>query len=153
MTIWTLLAVPRSDYRHVRSLGADARANFRLWINATQCRSGKFKHWYDDSTQRLLQVFVEFDERALAKAAGAFWCRERKMWLFATNRPDDEPPRFIRHRLHEPPVVALEVPYGMKDEVKAAGFRWHAASKRWVIAQRRAEAALARAPALRAYAV
>ena len=153
MTIWTLLDVPRSDYRHVRNLGADATAGFKLWVNATQRRTGVFKRWLDSSAQRTIRVYVEFDEREAAKACGAFWCRVRKEWLFATSRSDDGLPGFIRRRLQPPGMVAVKIPFNLKDAAKAAGFRWNAPDKTWVIAQKRAEAALAKAPVLRPHVV
>jgi hypothetical protein len=153
LTIWTLLVVPRSDYWHVRKLGADASAGFKLWVNATQRRTGVFKRWLDGSAQRTIRVYVEFDERAAAKACGAFWCRVEKEWLFATSRSDDELPGIIRRRLQPPGMVAVNIPYNLKDAAKAAGFRWNASDKTWVIAQKRAALALARAPVLRPHVV
>ena len=156
MTIWTCLDVPRSDKAHVLALGADqgpaegCRSTWYLWITATQFRSGKFKRWYDDTFQRSFPVYIDFEEREHAKSCGAFWCPERKAWLFATSRKDAELPQFIQSRREPPAVVSVEVPWALKDVAKSVGFRWNAEAKTWDIPRNRVKAALAAAPALTA---
>ena len=148
MTIWTLLDVPRSDYWHVRNLGA-CPDRFRLWINATQCRSGKFNRWYDNASQRTFQIYTHYDERQQAKDEGAYWDPDRKAWFFSTSRTDGELPDIIRGRLKMPELVCVEVPRLLKDVAKTVGFRWNAQAKMWVIPRNRVRAALAAVPELR----
>ena len=108
MTIWTVLHVPRSDYWHVRRLGAETEyKSFRLWVNATQVRSGVFRPWLDPASQRTFSVDVGYDERDEAKQNRCFWDTDAKRWLFATCRSDANLPQFVLSRRGRVPRVLL----------------------------------------------
>ena len=133
MTNWTVLFVPRSDYWHVRNLGADTEPrSFRLWITATQARSKTFRPWLDTANQRTFTVDVAFDERDQAKQNRCFWDATAKSWSFATCRPDKDLPAFVLTRRGRAPRVWLfNMPFALKDEAKAAGFLWDGQQKKW----------------------
>ena len=132
MTKWTMLFVPRSDYWHVRRLGADTEyKGFRLWITATQARTKTFKPWLNAANQRTFKVDVAFDEREAAKQNRCFWDNGSKSWCFSTSRPDSELPPFVLSRRGSAPRVWLNLPFALKDTAKAAGFMWDAVAKKW----------------------
>jgi hypothetical protein len=97
MTKWTVLDIPRSDFKVARQRGARAgrRAHTAL-VNATQLRSAAFKPWRHPTTKRRFALFLDVGENFAAKELGAFWCHDEKQWMYETSRTDADIPRWIR---------------------------------------------------------
>ena len=138
MTKWTCLHVPKSDYWTLRRLGADTEwKGYRLWINATQVRSRKFKNWLGKANERKFKVDIAFDEREIAKKHGCFWCPDAKSWCFATCRPDSELPDFVLKHRGTATRVWLRTPFELAPVCKQAGFQWDGVKKMWHIREDR----------------
>ena len=135
MTIWHELYVPRSDYRHVRRLGAVPNGHKTiLWVNATQFRSAAFKLWREPGGQsRSFTVFVDYHEHDRAKRDGAFWVPDAKCWRFDTKRPDCHIPDYIQKQRTPPPRTYLDMPFRIKDEAKRCGCTWDPVKRKWFI--------------------
>ena len=113
MTKWTVLDIPRSDFKVARQRGA--RAGRRAHVNATQFRSAAFKPWRHPTTKRRFALFLDVGENFAAKELGAFWCHDEKQWMYETSRTDADIPRWIhRRRVPFPRVQTVHpVPHGV----------------------------------------
>ena len=154
MTKWTVIDIPRSDFKVARQRGARAgrRAHTAL-VNATQFRSAAFKPWRHPTTQRRFALFLDVGENFAAKELGAFWCHDEKQWMYETSRTDADIPRWIHRRRVPFPRVKLCIPFHMasiREEAKAVGCVWDSATRTWTISQRRAAMLTAR---LRAFVI
>ena len=129
MTKWILVHVPRSDYWHVRELGAEV-SGLSLWINATQARTRVFRNWLDEANERRFAVHITYDERDVAKQHACFWCPDKKEWSFATCRPDSELPAWVIER-RDAKRLWIRTPFEMAQACKNAGFQWDGGKKMW----------------------
>ena len=68
MTKWTVLDIPRSDFKVARQRGARAgrRAHTAL-VSATQFRSAAFMPWRHPTTKRRFALFLDVGENFAAK--------------------------------------------------------------------------------------
>lgn len=80
-------------------------------------------------TNRKTYIYVPYDERDEAKAAGAKWDNKLSMWYI----PEDLPlERFTQW--HRPLIDGdawLDVPYRARERAKALGARWNPQAKSW----------------------
>ena len=91
----------------------------------------------DETSNDRVDLKVPFPEKDDAKALGARWDPDRRIWFVP---PGVDPSRFARgspgpaHLSSEPSASArvdLDVPFEEKDEAKSKGARWDPAAKRW----------------------
>ena len=99
---------------------------------STQFRHPTFKRFRTKS-YITRQVFVDFDERAVAKDKQCRWDAVTKMWIYDVPTEDATAALdvWIRARLEPPPMTWLRVPFQLRSQVNSLGAQWDGDSKRW----------------------